>query len=144
MEFLVYFFAVKTMMKHANMLKEQGIVCQLALSFFSFAMLLISSILHFTDISSSALFLSHFTCGFSHLTTSATYNNVAMMEEEMGNVHVVLCGGMSVTWWQCQCSCTVKSLSQSAMETLISKCKSAKNPHVVAGCASRKSISERA
>ncbi|KAK3006424.1 hypothetical protein RJ639_017149 [Escallonia herrerae] len=32
------------------------------------------------------------------------------------------------------CSCTVKSPSQSAMDTLISKCRSAKKPLVVAGC----------
>lgn len=32
------------------------------------------------------------------------------------------------------CSCTVKSPSQSAMDTLISKCKNAKKPLVVAGC----------
>lgn len=32
------------------------------------------------------------------------------------------------------CSCTVKSPSQSAMDTLITKCKNAKKPLVVAGC----------
>ena len=32
------------------------------------------------------------------------------------------------------CRCTVKSPSQSAMETLISKCKNVKKPLVVAGC----------
>lgn len=31
-------------------------------------------------------------------------------------------------------SCTVKSPSQSAMDTLISRCKTAKKPLVVAGC----------
>ncbi|KAF2283066.1 hypothetical protein GH714_043725 [Hevea brasiliensis] len=35
-----------------------------------------------------ALFLLHFTCGLSHSNTAATYINVAMMEEGMGNVHV--------------------------------------------------------
>ena len=37
-----------------------------------------------------ALFLLHFTCGLSHPNTAATYINVAMMEEGMGNVHVAL------------------------------------------------------
>lgn len=37
-----------------------------------------------------ALFLLHFTCGLSHPNTAATYINVAMMEEAMGNVHVAL------------------------------------------------------
>lgn len=37
-----------------------------------------------------ALFLLHFTCGLSHPNTAATYINVAMMEEGVGNVHVAL------------------------------------------------------
>lgn len=37
-----------------------------------------------------ALFLLHFTCGLSHPNTAATYINVAMMEEGMGNVHLSL------------------------------------------------------
>lgn len=37
-----------------------------------------------------ALFLLHFTCGMSHPNTAATYINVAMMKEGMGNVHVAL------------------------------------------------------
>lgn len=37
-----------------------------------------------------ALYLLHFTCGLSHPNTAATYINVAMMEEGMGNVHVAL------------------------------------------------------
>lgn len=37
-----------------------------------------------------ALFLLYFTCGLSHPNTAATYINVAMMEEGMGNVHVAL------------------------------------------------------
>ena len=37
-----------------------------------------------------ALFLLHFTCGLSHPNTAATYIDVAMMEEGMGNVHVAL------------------------------------------------------
>lgn len=37
-----------------------------------------------------ALYLLHFTCGLSHPNTAATYINVAMMEEGIGNVHVAL------------------------------------------------------
>ncbi|KAG2268380.1 hypothetical protein Bca52824_062935 [Brassica carinata] len=37
-----------------------------------------------------ALFLLHFTCGLSHPNTAATYINVAMMEEGVGNVHLAL------------------------------------------------------
>lgn len=37
-----------------------------------------------------ALFLLHFTCGLSHPNMAATYINVAMMEEGMGNVHLSL------------------------------------------------------
>ncbi|KAH9667053.1 hypothetical protein KPL70_020885 [Citrus sinensis] len=37
-----------------------------------------------------ALFLLHFTCGLSHPKTAATYINVAIMEEGMGNVHLSL------------------------------------------------------
>lgn len=37
-----------------------------------------------------ALYLLYFTCGLSHPNTAATYINVAMMEEGMGNVHVAL------------------------------------------------------
>lgn len=37
-----------------------------------------------------ALYLLHFTCGLSHPNTAATYINIAMMEEGMGNVHVAL------------------------------------------------------
>lgn len=37
-----------------------------------------------------ALFLLHFTCGLSHPNTAATYINVAMMEEGVGNVNVAL------------------------------------------------------
>lgn len=37
-----------------------------------------------------ALYLLQFTCGLSHPNTAATYINVAMMEEGMGNVHVAL------------------------------------------------------
>lgn len=33
-----------------------------------------------------------------------------------------------------KCSCTVKAPSQSAMETLITKCRDAQKPLVVAGC----------
>jgi len=35
-----------------------------------------------------ALYLLHLTCGPSHPNTAATYINVAMMEEGLGNVHV--------------------------------------------------------
>ncbi|PWA38990.1 P-glycoprotein 13 [Artemisia annua] len=51
----------------------------------------------------TAMFLSHFTCGFSHPTTVATYNNVAMMERRWvmsmwlaDTFMKPLCGGMSV------------------------------------------------
>jgi len=37
-----------------------------------------------------ALYLLHLTCGPSHPNTAATYINVAMMEEGLGNVHVAL------------------------------------------------------
>lgn len=37
-----------------------------------------------------ALILLHFTCGLSHPNTAATYINVAMMEEKVGNVNVAL------------------------------------------------------
>lgn len=37
-----------------------------------------------------ALFLLHFTCGLSHPNSAATYINVAMMEEGMGNVNLAL------------------------------------------------------
>lgn len=37
-----------------------------------------------------ALFLLHFTCGLSHPNTAATYINVAMMEEGVGNVNLAL------------------------------------------------------
>jgi protein TIF31 len=37
-----------------------------------------------------ALFLLQFSCGLSHPNSAATYINVAMMEEGMGNVHVAL------------------------------------------------------
>ncbi|KAK7342630.1 hypothetical protein VNO80_25586 [Phaseolus coccineus] len=37
-----------------------------------------------------ALYLLHLTCGPSHPNTAATYINVAMMEEGLGNVHVTL------------------------------------------------------
>ncbi|KAI4973148.1 hypothetical protein ZWY2020_028856 [Hordeum vulgare] len=37
-----------------------------------------------------ALYLLHLTCGPSHPNTVATYINVAMMEEGLGNVHVPL------------------------------------------------------
>lgn len=37
-----------------------------------------------------ALYLQHLTCGPSHPNTAATYINVAMMEEGLGNVHVAL------------------------------------------------------
>ena len=37
-----------------------------------------------------ALYLLHFSCGLSHPNSAATYINVAMMEEGMGNVHVAL------------------------------------------------------
>ncbi|PKI70196.1 hypothetical protein CRG98_009388 [Punica granatum] len=37
-----------------------------------------------------ALHLLHLTCGPSHPNTAATYINVAMMEEGLGNVHVAL------------------------------------------------------
>lgn len=37
-----------------------------------------------------ALYLLHLTCGPSHPNTAATYINVAMMEEGLGNVHIAL------------------------------------------------------
>ncbi|CAL9198814.1 unnamed protein product [Musa hybrid cultivar] len=37
-----------------------------------------------------ALYLVHLTCGPSHPNTAATYINVAMMEEGLGNIHVAL------------------------------------------------------
>lgn len=37
-----------------------------------------------------ALYLLHLVCGPSHPNTAATYINVAMMEEGMGNIHVSL------------------------------------------------------
>lgn len=37
-----------------------------------------------------ALYLLQFSCGLSHPNSAATYINVAMMEEGMGNVHVAL------------------------------------------------------
>lgn len=37
-----------------------------------------------------ALYLLHLTCGPSHPNTAATYINVAMMEEGLGNIHVAL------------------------------------------------------
>ncbi|GER43905.1 tetratricopeptide repeat protein, partial [Striga asiatica] len=37
-----------------------------------------------------ALYFLHLTCGPSYPTTASTYVNVAMMEEELGNVHVAL------------------------------------------------------
>lgn len=37
-----------------------------------------------------AMYLLHLTCGPSHPNTAATYINVAMMEEGLGNVHVAL------------------------------------------------------
>ena len=37
-----------------------------------------------------ALYLLHLTCGPSHPNSAATYINVAMMEEGLGNVHVAL------------------------------------------------------
>jgi hypothetical protein len=37
-----------------------------------------------------ALYLFHLTCGPSHPNTAATYINVAMMEEGMGNIHGAL------------------------------------------------------
>ncbi|KAG1327898.1 Protein TSS [Cocos nucifera] len=37
-----------------------------------------------------ALYLLHFSCGLSHPNSAATYINVAMMEEGLGNVHVAL------------------------------------------------------
>jgi len=37
-----------------------------------------------------ALYLLHLTCGPSHPNTAATYINVAMMEEGLGNVNVAL------------------------------------------------------
>ncbi|XP_022636339.1 protein TSS-like isoform X1 [Vigna radiata var. radiata] len=37
-----------------------------------------------------ALYLLHLTCGPSHPNTTATYINVAMMEEGLGNAHVAL------------------------------------------------------
>ena len=37
-----------------------------------------------------ALYLLHLTCGSLHPNTAATYINVAMMEEGLGNVHVAL------------------------------------------------------
>ena len=51
-------------------------------------------ILHLFFLSSRyvnrALYLLHLTCGPSHPNTAATYINVAMMEEGLGNVHVAL------------------------------------------------------
>ncbi len=37
-----------------------------------------------------ALYLLHLTCGPSHPNTAATYINVAMMEEGLGNIHIAL------------------------------------------------------
>uniref|UniRef100_A0A9I9CY66 Clu domain-containing protein n=1 Tax=Cucumis melo TaxID=3656 RepID=A0A9I9CY66_CUCME len=52
---------------------------------------------NFSDLATSiasyvnrALYLLHLTCGPSHPNTAATYINVAMMEEGLGNVHVAL------------------------------------------------------
>ena len=46
-------------------------------------------LLHFRYVN-RALYLLHLTCGPSHPNTAATYINVAMMEEGLGNVHVAL------------------------------------------------------
>lgn len=37
-----------------------------------------------------ALYLLHLICGPAHPNTAATYINVAMMEEGLGNIHVAL------------------------------------------------------
>ena len=37
-----------------------------------------------------ALYLLHMTCGADHPNTAATYINIAMMEEGLGNVHLAL------------------------------------------------------
>lgn len=46
--------------------------------------------LYFLRYVNRALYLLHLTCGPSHPNTAATYINVAMMEEGLGNVHVAL------------------------------------------------------
>lgn len=45
-----------------------------------------------------------------------------------------LCTGVNFDMYFCHFRCTVKNPSQSAMTTLISKCKNANKPLVVAGC----------
>lgn len=62
------------------------------LIFFTFSLLLYTGNLTFPFYRyvKRALYLLHLTCGPSHPNTAATYINVAMMEEGLGNVHVAL------------------------------------------------------
>jgi protein TIF31 len=47
--------------------------------------------IHSCRYANRALYLLHLTCAPSHPNTAATYINVAMMEEGLGNVYVALC-----------------------------------------------------
>lgn len=58
--------------------------------FFLFTLITEANSLSISRYVNRALFLLHFTCGLSHPNTAATYINVAMMEEGMGNVHIAL------------------------------------------------------
>lgn len=56
----------------------------------SYSMEINTFICSFSRYVNRALYLLHLTCGPSHPNTAATYINVAMMEEGLGNAHVAL------------------------------------------------------
>lgn len=65
-------------------------VCNINKLFSIFLLILLYLLAYAIRYVKRALYLLHLTCGPSHPNTAATYINVAMMEEGLGNVHLAL------------------------------------------------------